>query len=126
MLVDEEVCWVVKAIFTMSAQGMSTTEIAKRLNEQGIPCPVEYKKVKGISYSKKLAEEKAVWIQSTVRKIIRDERYTGKMVSNVRSSAEVGKNVMNNNPNGLSLRAHMRELWMRRCSRRQILLCLRG
>lgn len=98
LLVDEEVRWVVKAIFTMCAQGMSTTKIAKRLNEQGIPCPVEYKKVKGISYSKKLAEEKAVWIQSTVRKIIRDERYTGKMVSNVRSSTEVGKNMMKNNP----------------------------
>ena len=43
-------------------------------------------------------EEKAVWIQSTVRKIIRDERYTGKMISNVRSCVEVGKNVIKNNP----------------------------
>ena len=98
LLVDEEVRWVIRVIFMMSVQGRSTTEIAKWLNEQGIPCPAEYKKAKGLYYNKKLIEEKAVWIQSTVRKIIRDERYTGKMISNMRSCMEVGKNVIKNNP----------------------------
>ncbi|MFR2487262.1 MAG: recombinase family protein [Hungatella sp.] len=97
LIVDEEVRPVVKMIFQLSADGWSTMMIAKRLNEEGILCPVEYKKTRGISYSKKLSEEKALWIQSTVRKIIKDERYTGKMVSNVRSSAVIGKNIMKNN-----------------------------
>ena len=48
LLVDEEVRWVIRVIFMMSVQGRSTTEIAKWLNEQGIPCPAEYKKAKGL------------------------------------------------------------------------------
>jgi len=97
LIVDETVRPVIEDIFDMSIQGMSTMEIARALNERNIPCPVEHKKARGISYSKKLTEEKAVWIQCTVRKILRDERYTGKMVANVRSSAAIGKNVMCNN-----------------------------
>ena len=97
LIVDEEVRQVIERIFRMSAAGMSTMAIAKALNEDQIPSPVELKKSRGIGYSKPLAEEKALWMQATVRKIIRDERYTGKMVSNVRSSAYVGKNIMINN-----------------------------
>lgn len=96
LIVDEEARMVIEDIFHMSVQGLSTTEIARRLNERQIPCPVEHKRARGIGYSKKLAEGKGVWIQSTVRKIIRDERYTGKMVSNVRSCSFVGKTVMVN------------------------------
>jgi len=97
LIVDEETKPVIEKIFQMSADGMSTTAIAKRLNEDGVPCPVELKKSRGIGYSKKLAEDKALWIQCSVRKIIRDERYLGKMVSNMRRSACVGKNIMLNN-----------------------------
>lgn len=97
LIVDEEVRPVIERIFRLSADGISTMAIAKVLNEEGILCPVELKKSRGIGYSKPLAEDKALWIQSSVRKIIRDERYTGKMISNVRSSACVGKNIMVNN-----------------------------
>lgn len=97
LVVDEEARPVIERIFRMSADGVSTMAIAKVLNEEGIPSPVELKKSRGIGYSKPLAEEKALWIQASVRKILRDERYTGKMVSNVRSSAFVGKNIMVNN-----------------------------
>lgn len=97
LVVDEEVRPVIERIFCMSAEGMSTMAIAKALNEDRIPSPVELKKSRGIGYSKPLAEEKELWMQASVRKILRDERYTGKMVSNVRSSAFVGKNIMVNN-----------------------------
>ncbi|MDO5346934.1 MAG: recombinase family protein [Lachnospiraceae bacterium] len=97
LIVDEEARPVIERIFRLSADGISTMAIAKALNEEGILCPVELKRLRGIGYSKPLAEDKALWIQSSVRKIIRDERYTGKMVSNVRSSACVGKNIMVNN-----------------------------
>lgn len=97
LIVDEEVRPVIERIFRLSMDGLSTMAIARLLNDEGIPCPVEWKKARGIGYSKKLAEGAAVWIQSSVRKIIRDERYTGKMVSNVRSSLSVGKNIMINN-----------------------------
>ena len=41
LIVDEEVRPVVKMIFQLSADGWSTMMIAKRLNEEGILCPVE-------------------------------------------------------------------------------------
>ena len=97
LVVDEEARPVIERIFRMSADGVSTMAIAKVLNEEGVPSPVELKKSRGIGYSKPLAEEKALWMQASVRKILRDERYTGKMISNVRSSAFVGKNIMVNN-----------------------------
>lgn len=97
LIVDEEVKNIIEWIFQMSVDGMSAMNIAKRLNAEQILCPVELKKSRGIGYSKKLAEEKALWTQATVRKIIKDERYTGKMVSNVRRTAIVGKNIMVNN-----------------------------
>lgn len=97
LIVDEEVRNTIERIFQMSVDGMSTMNIAKILNAEQILCPVELKKSRGIGYSKKLAEEKALWLQATVRKIIKDERYTGKMVSNVRRTAIVGKNIMTNN-----------------------------
>lgn len=97
LLVDEEVRPIIQDIFQMSAEGYSTTEIARELNKRGVLCPVEHKKRRGVAYSKKLTEDKALWIQCTVRKIIRDERYLGKMVSNVRSCPVIGKNTVSNN-----------------------------
>ena len=73
--------------------------IAKILNEANILCPAEYKKSKGIKMNKPLVEKKAMWLQCTVRKILKDERYTGKMISNVCRSAGVGKNeIIKNDP----------------------------
>ncbi|MGN0415263.1 MAG: recombinase family protein [Agathobacter sp.] len=97
LIVDEEARPVIEKIFHLSVAECSTMKIAKILNEEGIPCPVELKKSRGIGYSKPLVENQALWTQSTVRKIIRDERYLGKMVSNVRRTAFVGKNIMVNN-----------------------------
>ncbi len=97
LIVDESVREVVQQIFQLSIDGMSTMAIARLLNEDSILCPVEHKKAKGIRYSKPLAEEKALWTSCTVRKIIKDMRYTGKMVSNLRRSAFVGKGIMVNN-----------------------------
>lgn len=94
LIVDEEARPVIEKIFQLSADGLSTMAIAKKLNEEGILCPVELKKSRGIGYSKPLAEKRAFWLQCSVRKIIRDERYTGKMISNVRSTLCVGKNIM--------------------------------
>lgn len=99
LIVDENVRSVIEKIFQLSIDGLSTMSIAKILNEDNILSPAEYKKSKGINFNKPMAEEKAVWMQATVRKILKDERYTGKMVSNVTSSAGVGKNeVILNDP----------------------------
>lgn len=98
LIVDETVRPVIEKIFQLCIDGISTMAIAKLLNEEKILCPSEYKKTKGIKYNGQVIENKALWVQCTIRNIIKDERYTGKMISNVRSSAGVGKNtfVINN------------------------------
>lgn len=92
LIVDEGARDIIGLIFRLCIEGLSAAAIAKRLNELNILCPLEYRKSKGIRYSKEIKEERAVWIPCTVLKIIKDERYTGKMVSNVRRVSGIGKN----------------------------------
>ena len=52
-LVDEEAAKVVKRIFYMYLEGYSRDGIAKKLNEEGVMTPSEYKrKVQGLKYSR--------------------------------------------------------------------------
>ena len=81
-LVDEEAAKVVQKIFHMYLEGYSREGIAKKLNEQGILTPSEYKrKVQGLKYFN--AQEKAGakgWAYPTVNVILRNRVYTGAMV----------------------------------------------
>ena len=59
-LVDEEAAKVVRRIFYMSLEGYSRDGIAKKLNQEGILTPSEYKrKVQGLKYANAL--EKSGW-----------------------------------------------------------------
>ena len=98
LIVDENVRRIIERIFEMCIDGHSCKAIARILNEESIPCPLEYKRLKGKEKNRRTAEEVAVWISCTVRKILKDERYTGKMVSNTRESVGVGKKEMVNLP----------------------------
>jgi len=89
ILVDEEVRSVVQRIFYECISGYSTAEIAKRLNSDGIPSPAARKKMKGQKYNGRIVESKSVWIPATIRKILNDERYTGKMISGTRESVGI-------------------------------------
>ena len=81
-LVDEEAAKVVRKIFYMYLEGYSRDGIAKKLNEEGILTPSEYKrKVQGLKYSN--AKEKAGakgWAYPTINVILRNRVYTGAMV----------------------------------------------
>lgn len=92
LIVDENVRHIIERIYDMCIEGYSTMAISKILNDEKIPCPAEYKRQKGIRYNKPTLEKKSFWIQSTVRSILKDQRYTGKMVSNRFQSAGIGQN----------------------------------
>ena len=81
-LVDEEAAKVVRKIFYMYLEGYSRDGIAKKLNEEGIMTPSEYKrKVQGLKYSN--AQEKAGakgWAYPTINVILKNRVYTGAMV----------------------------------------------
>lgn len=81
-LVDEEAAKVVRRIFCMYLEGYSRGGIARKLNEEGILTPSEYKrKVQGLKYYN--AQEKAGakgWAYPTIKVILNNQVYTGTMV----------------------------------------------
>ena len=64
----------------------------------GIPSPLEHKRRNGGFYNGVVKEETGIWLKGAVRKILTDERYTGKMITNTRETEEVGKPKMRSLP----------------------------
>ena len=63
--------------------GMGQNTIAKVLNDEGIPCPSEYKKECGLNYhNSNRLETTSYWTYSTIRNILHNEIYIGNMVQN--------------------------------------------
>lgn len=78
IVIDKEVEYVVRKIFSMKLEGYSSYSIAKHLNDNGIPSPMEHKKAKGIRY-KTGFRTKAVakWDTPAVNRILINEIYIG-------------------------------------------------
>ena len=55
---------------------------------------VAYKRITGDFYNGRVADEVPIWTASTVLRILKDERYTGKMVSNKRETVGVSTGKM--------------------------------
>lgn len=98
LLIDDNVAPVIRMIFDLYIEGQGKQSIAKLLNEKGIPCPTEYKKLMGSKYhnANKLFETR-YWTYSTVAKILSNEMYIGNMVLNKTKRLEPrGKSKRNN------------------------------
>lgn len=81
LIPDPVASQVVRRVFEMAAHGVGQIRIAKILNEEGIPCPSEYKRLMGEKYcnSRKL-DSTRYWTYSTVHKMLANEMYLGSMV----------------------------------------------
>lgn len=81
-LVDEDAAEVVRKIFYMYLAGYSRDGIAKKLNEESVLTPSEYKrKVLGLKYFNAREKEGLKgWGYPTVSMILRNRVYTGAMV----------------------------------------------
>ena len=64
LIIDEEKAEIVRMIFRLSGEGASLSQIAQELQDQGIPSP----------------REKSVWSKETLRKILNNEKYFGKVI----------------------------------------------
>ena len=80
LIVDEETAPVVRLIFDKFIKGRSIIGIAKDLNEMGVPNPSAYKRMKGMKYQHPCKNLDGLWPDSSVRRILVNELYTGKMV----------------------------------------------
>ena len=88
---DPEAAPVVQRMFNWYAEGLTSTEIAKRLNEDGIPTPAQHKRTLGSKRQLWNSERTDnFWRATTIGKILRDERYTGKLVALKTTLSELG------------------------------------
>ncbi len=86
LIIDDYAASIVRDIFKWKIEGLSPESIATRLNEMGILSPMEYKKVLGIPYQSNFKTIKnKKWSHVTVRRILKDEVYTGVLLQGKRS-----------------------------------------
>lgn len=80
LLVDPVAAFVVQRIFDLYEQGNGKIRIAKLLNEEGIPCPSEYKKLNGERYhnGQKLGKT-TYWTYATIHRMLKNQMYIGNM-----------------------------------------------
>jgi len=86
---DPEAAAVVRQIFELAVGGTNATQIACKLYRQGTPTPGEYKAAAG-NHSYDISRTRGIWSNSTVLRILEDERYTGTYVIGKRAVLEVG------------------------------------
>lgn len=88
---DPEAAPVVQRMFTLYLEGYGPERIAKLLNEEGVPTPARHKRDLGSKRQLWNSERKNnFWRATTIGKILRDERYTGKLVALKTSRTELG------------------------------------
>ena len=67
LIVDEYASKIVKEIFKLKLEGFTHSKIANKLNEQGILCPMEYKKHIGLKFSTSFkTNSKVKWNHNTI------------------------------------------------------------
>lgn len=103
LIIDTKVSDIVVRIFHECIAGNTAAQIAKRLNDDGILSPAKYKHVRGALYNGRIVDSDSIWTASTVLRILKDERYTGKMITNKRESVGISTKKM---------RALPREKWI--------------
>lgn len=79
---DEPAAEVVRRIFRMAADGMKFSLIARKLNEEGVPTPLMYRKENNTyeGHNWKAASDVTYWTSDAIRRIVNEERYTGTMI----------------------------------------------
>ena len=85
IVVDPEAAGVVREIFRRQLEGQGDTAITRWLNAAGVPSPGCYRYQKGIILDKRFARYKP-WLVQSVKDILRNEVYLGRMVQGRRRS----------------------------------------
>ncbi len=81
LAIHEETGKTVREIFEMMASGISPRKIARILNQRGIPAPSVFHNMQGYRKQWSRYGAECFWTDGRVRCMVKDERYTGTMVS---------------------------------------------
>ena len=106
LAVDPEAADVIRRIFREALEGSNTSQIARSLNDEGIPTPGQYFKSKHPDKKKfSNMSEKISWETVMVYNILKNLVYTGTLVSRKMKSCGVGskKRVVNEPKKTVSL-----------------------
>ena len=88
---DKDAAAVVRRVFDLFINGLSTTEIARKFNTEGVLTPLQRKRLQEVSRKWNCVDQnKNYWTSSMVRKILDDERYTGKAIYGKTTRKKVG------------------------------------
>ena len=86
---DDEAAAVVQLIFELACSGNSGAQITRELRSRSIPTPGEYKAAHG-NHTHDISRSGGVWSNSTILRILDDERYTGTYIIGKHTVLEVG------------------------------------
>ena len=90
IVIDETAAAIVRMIFEKYAECGVKAEVARYLNQQGIPTPQVYAMKSGSTYQWKYREEKKLWNGSIIGRILKNELYVGNNVFHKKETVEVG------------------------------------
>ena len=79
LIIDEEAAAIVRRIFSLYLVGKGKQSIARILNEEGIPNPTEYKRLRGMVRNKN-KNFSPLWSYFTITSILTNEVYIGNMI----------------------------------------------
>ena len=81
LVVDPGAAEVVRRIYRLYEGGMGQIRIAKLLNQEGVPCPSEYKRLQGQRYSNSNRLDKTnYWTYPTIHRLLMNRMYVGDLV----------------------------------------------
>lgn len=80
LIIDPEAAAVVREVFELYASGVGRTNIARILNDKGIPNPTEYKRRKGMRYNGADRACGTLWKYYGISSMLENEMYIGNMV----------------------------------------------
>ena len=83
IVVDKVASKVVQDIFKYRLEGLSADKIAKKLNNENVLCPMEYKKSIGLNMGTNFKKrEKALWTAKAIFRILENPVYIGTLEQN--------------------------------------------
>lgn len=84
LAIDVYAAEVVRDIFQWKLEGINQNAIARRLNENGILSPMEYKRSQGSTYKTSFkTSSKAKWTAMAVRRILTNPVYVGTLIQGI-------------------------------------------
>ncbi len=107
---DSEAAEVVKRIFTLAAEGNTTTKIADRLNAEGIPIPGEYKNCRTNNNYQLKNGKRRLWSSSQIGIIIQNEVYVGTFIGRKLSTVRPGEIKKNDKSEYVKIENHHEKL----------------